>query len=307
MKGSMAETVSPTVARRRVRLALREARERAELTQLQVAEEMEWSLSKVIRIEKGDVNISPNDLRPLLGYLGIKDRALVNSLLADARLARSRQHMNWWQESEFRDLTDPMRQYIEYEAVAVAVRSFTIRYVPGPLQTPEYARALTGSFGDEFASAQIELVLEARQRRRQSILPRLGELKFYAVFDEAVFMRHIGGPEVFANQLRELHRLAVGGRIQLRMLPFSLIDPIANNASFDLLSLTEGAEEASSEVLYRENGYIDELIEDSPSTARHLIRFNQLWRIATNETDTIDYIGRQIKALDSLANSDSGS
>jgi transcriptional regulator with XRE-family HTH domain len=51
MKGNMAESVSPTVARRRVRLALRDAREKADLTQQQVAEEMEWSLSKVIRIE----------------------------------------------------------------------------------------------------------------------------------------------------------------------------------------------------------------------------------------------------------------
>src|SRR4029453_14254658 len=87
-EGLMAEGDSPTIARRRVRLALREARERADLTQLQVAEEMEWSLSKVIRIENGDVSISPNDLKPLLGYLGIKDRALIAALIADAKIAR---------------------------------------------------------------------------------------------------------------------------------------------------------------------------------------------------------------------------
>jgi transcriptional regulator with XRE-family HTH domain len=120
----MAEVVSPTVARRRVRLALREAREAAELTQLQVAEEMEWSLSKVIRIENGDVSISPNDLRPLLSYLGIKDRARIAELLADSKIARSRQHVSWWQVPEFRVLTDELRRYIEYEAVVTAVHSF---------------------------------------------------------------------------------------------------------------------------------------------------------------------------------------
>ena len=68
----------PAVARRRVRMALREAREKRDLTQSQVAEAMEWSLSKVMRIESGEVTIAPNDLRFLLAYLGITDRARVD-------------------------------------------------------------------------------------------------------------------------------------------------------------------------------------------------------------------------------------
>ena len=62
----MTSPESPAGARRRVRLAVREAREARGLTQGQVAEAMEWSQSKVIRIESGEVTISPNDLRPLL-------------------------------------------------------------------------------------------------------------------------------------------------------------------------------------------------------------------------------------------------
>jgi transcriptional regulator with XRE-family HTH domain len=82
---------SPMIARRRVRLALREARDALNLTQSDVAEAMEWSLSKVIRIEGGEVSISPNDLRPLLAYLRIRDRVTVDALLADAKLSRVRQ------------------------------------------------------------------------------------------------------------------------------------------------------------------------------------------------------------------------
>ena len=62
----MAEGDSPAIARRRVRLAIREAREAAALTQPQVAETMEWSTAKVIRIESGDVTISVGDLPQLL-------------------------------------------------------------------------------------------------------------------------------------------------------------------------------------------------------------------------------------------------
>ena len=64
---------SPAVARRRLRLALRRAREEKGFTQHQVAEEMEWSISKVMRIESGEVTVSVNDTRSLLTYLGITD------------------------------------------------------------------------------------------------------------------------------------------------------------------------------------------------------------------------------------------
>jgi transcriptional regulator with XRE-family HTH domain len=291
----MAEVVSPTVARRRVRLALREARERADLTQQQVAEEMEWSLSKVIRIENGDVSISPNDLRPLLSYLGVKDRTRIAALIADAKVARTRQHLMWWQTPEFRALGDPLLKLIEYEAVATASRIYSIRYVPGPLQLPEYATALTGSF-DELPQERLDMLVESRRLRREALLNRLGSFKYYLVFDESVFMRTTGGPVIFAAQLRELQRLAEKDLIHLRMLPFKLDTPIANNASFDLLSL--GDSEAGDQVLYRENGLVDELIEDKDLTARHLARFIQLQQVATDEADTIEFLKRRIESLE---------
>ncbi|GGK98691.1 helix-turn-helix domain-containing protein [Mangrovihabitans endophyticus] len=288
--------VSPTVARRRVRLALREAREAADLTQLQVADEMEWSLSKVIRIENGDVSISPNDLRPLLSYLGFKDRARINALIADAKMARTRGRAAWWQGSDFRELSETLRRLFEYEAAAVTIRSFCIRYVPGPLQLPEYADALTGSFEEEISDERAKTLIEARRLRREAMLSRLGKgLEYFAIFEEPVFLRNIGGAGVFLTQLRELYRLACEGLLKVRMLPLDLETPIANNATFDLLSLGDGKE---GEVLYRENGLADELLEDKQSTSRHLDRFHQFWHLATDEADTISYIGKRIEILE---------
>src|SRR4051812_41553314 len=143
----MAEEVSPAVARRRLRLALRDARERAGKTQQEVAEQMEWSLSKVIRIEAGDNTIAPNDLRPLLAFVGIKDRTVVNDLMAIAKIARKRQRQAWFQKPEYREhLTYAMRQQIEYEAEPEAIWYWSVFYMPGPLQTPEYAHANLESF-----------------------------------------------------------------------------------------------------------------------------------------------------------------
>jgi transcriptional regulator with XRE-family HTH domain len=279
-------------------------REAANLTQLEVAEEMEWSLSKVIRIENGDVSIAPNDLKPLLAFLGVKDRALINALVADARISRTRQHVAWWQQSEFRELSDPLRRYIEYEAIATEIRSFAIRYLPGPLQIPEYAEALAGPFVEELPARKIDAAIKARRLRRESLLSRLPSMAFYTVLDEAVFQRSTGGPAIFAAQLRELLRLATDGLVRIRMLPFSLDMAIANNASFDILSLGRGA--MGNEVLYRENGLTDELIEDRVVTSRHLHRFNQLWQVSTGEADTIAYLGRRIAELEITLASDQG-
>src|SRR4051794_31389036 len=96
----MAAKNSPTIARRRVRLAVREAREAADLTQVRVAEEMDWSLSKVTRIENGEVSIAPNDLRALLELVGIDNDEKITELLSYARDARTRQRRAWYEAPE---------------------------------------------------------------------------------------------------------------------------------------------------------------------------------------------------------------
>jgi transcriptional regulator with XRE-family HTH domain len=300
MKDRMAEGDSPTVARRRVRLALREAREAAELTQLQVAEEMERSLSKVIRIENGDVSIAPNDLRVLLGYLGIKDRTTAASLLADTKIARTRQRRTWWQEPNFREhLSEELRRFIEYEAEASAIRWFSVLYVPGALQTPEYANALTGRWSDEgeLSADKVAALVEARRLRHEALLARLGTVDLSAILDQSALMRPIGGDTIFIAQLRQLQDVAARGLVKIRMLPFDIDVPIANNASFDLLSIGPDGDE----VMYRENGMTDEMVEDKAETERHRRRFEQLWRAANTEDDTIEFIKSRMKDLEQRA------
>lgn len=292
----MAEGDSPTVARRRVRLALREAREAAGLTQNQVADAMEWSLSKVIRIENGDVSISVNDLRPLLNFVGVKDKSTVTSLIADTRIARTRQRRAWYQMPEFRmHISDPLRRLAEYEVEATAMRCYSVYYPPGPLQTPAYAAALTGSWDHAFEPEVVKAVVAARLRRRETMLSRLESMEIFMVLDQSVFERTIGGPAVLAEQLTELYKLADRDLIHIRMLPFDLTSPIANNGSFDLLTI---GGESGGEVMYRENGTTDELVEDNAVTGRHRERFEQLWQVALEEVDTIDFLKGRIESLE---------
>jgi transcriptional regulator with XRE-family HTH domain len=288
------------VARRRVRLALREAREAARLTQQQVADQMEWSLSKVIRIEKGEVSIAPNDLRPLLDYFGVEESARVKAMLADARVARSRRRGAWFQDPEFAPyVTEPFRRLIDYEAKAAEVRFYSIYFMPGPLQTPEYAAAVAHLRDGEYSSDEIRARIEANRHRRQALRARSRSVQVLALLDESVLRRTIGGKTIFIAQLRELERLVTQRRLGLRMIPFSLAAPVTNNGSFDLVTLSPrpAAGEDPGTLLYRENGMGDELIEKDSITARHLRRFDIVWREAPDEVATLRFIRERISRL----------
>jgi transcriptional regulator with XRE-family HTH domain len=293
----MAEAVSPALARRRVRLALREAREAEGFTQQQVADQMDWSLSKVIRIENGDVSIAPNDLRPLLSYLNVKDKSIISALLIDAKLARTRQPQAWYQKPQMREvLSDAYRKFIEYELEATSIRYFTMHYVPGPLQLPAYSEALFELWEEEIPQQKARSLTFARRQRREALLSRAGSVELFVLMDESVLMRKVGGQQVFTDQLRDLHSLATSGVIKLRMIPFDLTFAINNNGSFDLLSLD--THDAEGMLLYRENGLTDEVIEAPSSTRRHRDQYDRFWQEAVNESDTIDFVQARIHTLE---------
>src|SRR6266508_5638517 len=110
------------VRRRRLRSELRRVRETASLTQDQVATAMDWSLSKVIRIENGAVGISTNDLKALLDLYGVTERRRVDDLVGLAQSARQRARA-WW--SAYRSVISPQYlTYLGYEAEASAIRQF---------------------------------------------------------------------------------------------------------------------------------------------------------------------------------------
>jgi len=299
----MAEGDSPTVARRRVRLVLREAREAAGFTQQDVAEQMEWSLSKVIRIENGDVTIAPNDLRPLLNYLNVKDRAQVADLLATAKIARTRQRQAWYHKPEFREhLTDGLRRLIEYETEATSVHTYSVFHIPALLQIPSYSSALIQMWRDEITEDQRHYRLEGRKLRREAMLGRDRPVRLTAVLDESVFLRAVGGPQIFADQLEEIRRLEEQDSVSIRMFPFTADTGLSYDAGFDILCLGDEDEETETgdkvnAVMYRETGASDEVIEDKALTTRHFARYRKLWEAATNEDETVDFIKKRIREL----------
>jgi transcriptional regulator with XRE-family HTH domain len=288
----MASGDSPAVARRRVRLAVREAREAKDFTQGQVAEAMEWSLSKVMRIETGEVTVSPNDLRPLLAHLGITDKARVDELVQDAKLSRSRQQ--WWDMPRYREhLTLPLRQLIQFEAEAKVIKHFTASAMPGSLQTPAYARAVLGTWKHELSGLDIEARVEARIRRRNQLLNRVEPPEVSLLLDEAVLMRKTGGVQTWRGQLSDLIDRAKEKSFAVRVISFDTDVPLPMHGSYDILYLGEDRDEDNA-VMYRENYVSDEIIENSTEIRNHRANFDQLWDAALDEDASLRLIARRV-------------
>lgn len=272
---------TPAVARRKVRLAIRDARNAKGDTQSQVADAMEWSLSKVMRIESGEVTISQNDLRPLLAYLGVKDRARVDELVLAAKA--SKQRRQWWDEKQFQGmLTSAMRQVISFEAEATAILYFSNAAVPGAFQTEGYARGVMRQFTDELSQKEIDARIAVRARRRVAIEQRNPRPHVFILFDEAVLLRKIGGPAAFAEQFAAIHRAVEDGWVTVRIHP--LDNPFPGFGQFDLLYL--GAEESSQAVLYRESLTLDEIVDDPNRITQHRRLWDRMWADSIPEPES---------------------
>ena len=267
----MAEGSSPgpAVQRRRLRAELRRVRMDAGLTQDQVAQAMDWSLSKLIRIENGSVNISTNDLRALLGYYEITDGDRVAELIALGRVARER---SWW--TAYRELASRSAlQLIEYEAAALISRNFQLSVVPGLLQTGEYARAVLTNNNPESTPAEIDSLVNIRMRR-QEVLVRADPPQFFFILDEAVVRRLVGGMAVMRGQVQRLAEVAAQPNVTIEVVPFTAGMHAGTLGPFVIYEFPDDADE---DTVYLENHEGDLIHRDDPEEiVAYRVRFERL-------------------------------
>ncbi|WP_406368539.1 helix-turn-helix transcriptional regulator [Streptomyces sp. NBC_00647] len=204
----------PALQRRRLREQLRRLRESKHLTQKAVAEQLEWSHSKIIRIESGTVGISITDLRALLALYDVTDAAQVDTMVSMARAAKERP---WW--DAYKNMApQAFVVSIAYENAASVIRNFEPDLVPGLLQTEEYAReVLQWTSPPEQAGPRADLRLERQERLFRPDGPEM-----HFIIDEAALARTVGRPAVMRRQLNRLKELADHPKITLRVVPFQL-------------------------------------------------------------------------------------
>jgi transcriptional regulator with XRE-family HTH domain len=247
----------PVTTRRLLVAELRRLRSAAESNQRQVAEALDWSPSKIHRIEKGEVSISVTDLRALLGYYGVTDRATIADLVELAKAARKRA----MPFSAFRDvLPQDTIRFLAYEEAASSVTEVELLVVPGLLQTEGYTRAWLSDV-QGIAEPRIErLVASRRERQRLLTDPRSPRLTF--LLDESLLHRAIGGPEVMSAQLRWLGQVADLPNVSVRVLPFSAGGHPGLRGPFVFLTFPEPN---TPDVVHMEGRRGDMLFRDEPA------------------------------------------
>jgi transcriptional regulator with XRE-family HTH domain len=262
---------NPVVGRKRLRTALRRAREATGRTQEQVADAMDWSLSKVIRIETGAVGVSTNDMKALLQLYEIEDPAQVTGLVELARASRQRP---WW--TAHRDLNDVFTHFLGLEAGASSMQMFQMAAVPGLFQTEQYATHISGDFwiGDRPSMDEVAERVALRLTRQREVLQRADPPVISVVIDEAVLRHVVGDAEVMAAQLRRLAELARQPSIAMRVLPFAAgVSPYLS--SFVILGFPDPDD---TDVAYLERAIDQVVIEDPRQIDQYHGAFERLWQ-----------------------------
>jgi transcriptional regulator with XRE-family HTH domain len=271
----------PTVQRRLLRVELRDARDAAKLRQAEVASAMEWSLSKLMRIERGEVNVSTNDLKALLNHYGVRDKGKVNRLLELARSARGSSFYEQYADQ----LKPGFKEYLAYEASASVIRQYEPVLIPGLLQTEEYAREIFAhmvGLGPE----DVDKRWTVRQHR-QELLDRERPPEMRFVLDEAALRRHVGWGHAMRRQLERIKELAAAPHLNVQVMPFHRGAHLGLAGSFVLL---EFADPKLADLLHLEG--INEMTvrDDADMIGRYLDRFAELERLALSPDESIDFL-----------------
>jgi transcriptional regulator with XRE-family HTH domain len=272
--------------RRQLLAELRRLRPEHVHTQRQVAEALDWSPSKVTRIESGAVSLSVTDLRALLGYYGVADAALVERLVDLAR--RSRRARSPF--APYADVFAPVAlRFFDFEHSASWIGEVELLVVPGLLQTEEYARAVLGVHG--LGVEKTERFVGSR-RVRQELLERADPPQLSFVVDEAVLLRVIGGRAVMRAQLQRLLDLAERPHVAIRVLPFVLGEHVGLRGPFCLLKF---AGTNDPDVVYIEQRRGDAIFQDEVEViANHQRLFAELEQRATHPDELRSYVERAI-------------
>ncbi|MGP4084950.1 helix-turn-helix domain-containing protein [Streptomyces sp. KR55] len=274
----------PAVRRRKLGAELRTLRSRAGLTSGEAARLVGWHQSKVSRIETGASGVKPADVRLLLDAYRVTDSQLREVLmtLADSG-GHGRDH--WWHA--YRGVLPPTyRDFISLESQASAMRTLETSVVPGLLQTPEYARAVTRAAVEGLDEDRLDALVEVRLAR-QDVLRSQPPLALSAVLDEAVLRREVGGPDVMARQLARLVEAARLPQVRLQVLPFAAGAHIGITGPFVVFSFPSTSD---LDVVVLDHLTSSLYLERKEDVEAYTEAFNVLQFHALSPEDSLDYI-----------------
>jgi len=213
----LAQAGGSATARRQLARRLRELRDSASLTTEAATTRIGWSPGRLSRVENAQQRVQPDEVEDMLDVYGMTDADERAALTQLAKRARQR---GWWQQAGTA-LPDQFRNFVGYEATASRAYCFDLTLVPGLLQTAAYTHAVMSGIEPHLEQSELERRLHSRIAR-QRVFDREEPLELWAVIDEGVLRRTIGGPTVMRGQLRHLLEMAARDNITIQVVPGSV-------------------------------------------------------------------------------------
>ncbi|MFE3001857.1 helix-turn-helix domain-containing protein [Nocardia sp. NPDC059246] len=240
-----------SLPRRQLGRYLRRGRLDANLTLEQVAPIMEWSISKLGRIERGETGkLTARDIEALCGVLGFT----AETTAAMVGLNRQAAAKSWWHS--FGDLIpEGFNVFVGLETSAQSMDIYRPDVVPGLLQTADYARALDRIYFPNDSEDEQDRRVQLRMNRQTIITRKARPTKTSVVLHESVLHTVVGGPAVMAGQLRKLADISTRPNVSIRVLPFNAGLPVGTPVGpFVILDFAaDQTHEKEPTVIYVEN------------------------------------------------------
>jgi hypothetical protein len=281
----------PTALRIMLGAHLRRLREESGISRSDAGWAIRGSESKISRLELGRVGFKVRDVDDLLKLYELDDPDERERLLD---LAKQANNPGWWQRWD--DVTPAwFHSYLGLEMAAELIRTFELQFVPGLLQTPDYMRAVVQLGRDRPLPAPEVERLVALRTGRQQVLTQKASARLWAVIDEAVLRRPIGGKEVFRAQLEYLLEASHRHNVTLQIIPFDRGGYTATGGAFTLLRF---GEPDLPDIVYIEHLTSAVYLDKREDLDEYVVTMDSLAITALRPRETERLLNEAIKALD---------
>lgn len=256
---------------------VRDAIQRAGLTQRRLAELLGWEEAKVSDLVKGKGGVTEIELAMLLGLCNVEpDEA--KRLLALYKETREKGYL------QFDDggLLGPLRTLVEQERLANKIVAWSLSLIPGLLQIAAYIRAVSERSVQLTEPQDINAAISMKLER-QAIFHRSRTFVFY-VHEQALRLP-VGGPEVMKQQLLHILTMTIRPYITVRVVPTSVGAHAGANGSFVQLQYAK-----FEPVIYVEGERTALFLEDKDSVSHYDDIVKALDRLALDEEQSRELI-----------------
>ncbi|MEV6065534.1 helix-turn-helix transcriptional regulator [Nocardia sp. NPDC052001] len=283
-----------TLPRRQLGRYLREGRMQCNMTIAEAASMMEWSESKLQRLETGNAEkIRVLDIRELCRIYDFDDE-FSSAVMG---LAQQASVKSWWHEYD--DLIpEGFNVYVGLEASARSLVSYQPDLIPGLLQTTDYARVLISDYWPDAEGGDIDRRVQLKMRRQSLLTRKRNAASFTVIVHETALRRVVGSPRIMSAQLRRVADMSTLPTIAVRVLPFSAGVPIGHTVGpFVILDFGRDTVNRPVEptVVYLENFLGDLYLEKQAAVEKYRQAYQALQHSALDEASSRDLLRKAAK------------